>query len=117
MTTGRWLFRTSEQGLELYPPSDVNPAAEVPLWDFATSDIGNSIESLHSYRKIWESATKEPERASSGIAGNATSQRLEGAEVVLEASYDQWPTVRISREQFEAFLDQFAEFLNTSGQR
>jgi hypothetical protein len=51
-----------------------------------------------------------------GISGNGTSQTLDGdGNVVLEALYDQWETVRITRAQFEEFLDEFAEYLDASG--
>jgi hypothetical protein len=117
MTGEKWGFRSGANGLELSPPNDVAPGAEIALWDFATSEIGRSLRMLGMYREAWDALAGDPDAASSGISGNATSQRIEGDDVVLEALYDQWDTVRISREQFEAFLDQLAEFLKSSGQR
>jgi hypothetical protein len=115
VTREKWAFRHGEQGLGLEPPKGVDPAAEVALWDFAMSDIGNNPRRLSQYRAEWRELSGNPAAAREGLSGNATSQSIDGDDVVLEALSGQWETVRISKEQFEDFLEQFADFLAESG--
>jgi hypothetical protein len=109
-----WNFRRGERRAELEPPDDAPVGAKTALEDFLWAEIGYSAANLAHYRKTWDQiAAREIPRT--GISGNSTSQHLDGDEVMLRALFDQWPAVRISREQFEAFLDQFGDFLRSSG--
>ena len=114
MTTDRWTFHVGPEGLDFGAPDGIGKPAQIALRNFANSDIGNSMWMWSEYRKIWSSLPSDPAAAREGISGNATSQRIEGDDVVLEALYDQWPAARISKAQFETFLDQFGEFLRYS---
>ncbi len=117
MSSGKWKFRRTEHTIELDPPTDTDPAVGNALWDFITAEIGESEQNLNYYRGLWARISTDPEAAREGISGNGTRQHLEGDDVVLEALYDQWETVRIPRVKFEQFLDQFADYLKESEQR
>jgi len=109
-----WNFRRGAHTVEVGPPDGVPVEAGPALVDFIAAEIGYSSANLAHYRETWNQiATGMTPR--SGISGNGTSQTLDGDDVVLEALYDQWPTVRIRSTQFEAFLDQFGDFLRDSG--
>lgn len=114
MSVSYWNFRTNGRVVELEPPDGAPVGADTALADFIGAEIGLSSRNLADYRSIWERVTAEGETGS-GVSGNGTSQTLdEGGNVVLEALFDQWNAVVITRAQFEEFLDQFADYLKTS---
>jgi hypothetical protein len=113
----KWRFRRTGVTIEIDPPSGIDPTISYALWDFLTTEIGDSGQNLHIYRDLWEQVSGNPDDTPHGISGNGTRQRIEGDDVVLEAIYEQWETVRIPRAQFERLLDDFDEFLRSSGQR
>jgi hypothetical protein len=110
-----WTFHIGPDDLEIDAPDGIDRNTQIAIWDLATSDIGNSMWMWNKYRQVLTSSSRSPAAASNAISGNATSLHVEGDDVVLEALYDQWPTVQISKVQFEAFLDQFGDFLKDSG--
>lgn len=113
----RWRFRRIGDTIEIDSPVGIDPSISYALWDFLTTEIGDSEQNLHIYRDLWEQISGNPDDTQRGISGNGTRQRIEGDDVVLEAIYEQWETVRIPRAQFERLLDDFDEFLRNSGQR
>jgi hypothetical protein len=110
-----WGFRRDLSTVFVEPPDGIGPAVGNALTDIILAEIGLSEENLAHYRGVWE-RIRSGEEHRQGISGNATLQRLDGGEVVLEALYGQWETVRIPCAQFEAFLEQFSEFLKDSRQ-
>lgn len=113
--TEEWKFHVGPDGLEIHAPVDVDRAMQTAIWDLATSDIGNSIWTWNEYSDALTISAHDSSRASERISGNATSLHIEGDDVVLEAQYNQWPTVRIPMARFEAFFNQFGEFLRNLG--
>lgn len=113
----KWRFRRTGVTIEIDPPAGIDLAMSYALWDFLTTEIGDSEQNLQVYRDLWDQISSNPGDPGQGISGNGTSQRIEGDDVVLEANYEQWGTVRIPRAQFERLLDDFDEFLKSSGQR
>jgi len=114
MSAKKWSFQKNGRSIELQPPEDVPPGTSEALTDFIFAEIGRSTRNLANYRSIWERETSENE-SGRGLSGNMTSQTLdEDGNVLLESLYDRWDTVKITRAQFEKFLDEFAEYLRTS---
>jgi len=114
MSNEQWRFRIVSGHTEIFPPTRVNEEVITPLADLLFSEISGR-QSLDRYRRLWAEMSADREAAQEGIAGNGTCQSLEGDDVILESLYEQYEPVRMRKEEFEIFLDQYARFLDSTG--
>lgn len=105
-----WSFEKINVGVRLRSHSDADDLAVEALAELINAEIGTDPENLKRYRRRWVSVSTD---SSNGLSGNATRQNVEGSDVVvLESMYSGREPVRISKRQFEDFLDQYAGFLS-----
>jgi hypothetical protein len=111
-----WGFRITNHAIEVIPPDGVPPEVATPLADIIFAEIRTQAM-FDVYRQVWGELSTNSNAWRDGISGNGTSQTIDGDKVVLESQYEQYESVRISKKEFERFLDQYAEFLRTRSSR
>lgn len=109
---GEWRFTWDDETFRLVAPEGLEYAAEA-LQELVESDIGGDPRIVRFYISTWESIDAGREDGRSGMSGNSTAQYLQGDQILLESQYELWPSVRMPKQEFFEFLQQYLAFADS----